>query len=521
MAVAPFMLSLRGDLVFDDREAIVRNPVVQAPFDPARLLTSDFWGGNPDSLRGSYRPLTVLSFWVDQHLGAGRPVVFHATNLALHATVVLALFFTLLTQLGRPWLAFACAGLFAVHALHSENVAGVVGRADVLAAGLGLGAWAAARSARPARAAASGLLLLLGLLAKETTVAVLAWLAAEDLLRLRPGGLDRARRLAYVSCGAALVAYVGLRLQAIGVVAAPTNALSNPLTAVPLGTRLLTACALFWRAACALVAPIHLSADYSRAQIEPITRLAHPAVLAGLVLAVALAFAIVSLRRRGASCLALGLLMFVLAYAPVSNILTLPAIYAERLLYLPSIGFCLALAAGALALARRWPRAAWAAVGLAVVAHGARAHVRTLDWRTQRSLFASAITVTPRCARAWLNLGVEDLNDRNPALAAQRIGRAVELAPEWPLARAMHGVALDLDRQADAAEREFARGVELGPTCRACATNFLHYYVNHQRLADAAALFDRYAAFAADPELVSMRAALVRRMARAAPPMSP
>ena len=87
-----------------------------------------------------YRPLVNLSLRPRSAVGAGTPLVFHATNLALHAAcslLVLALFL----ELGASTaVAVGGACLFAAHAVHTEVVANLAGRNELLAAGFALAA---------------------------------------------------------------------------------------------------------------------------------------------------------------------------------------------------------------------------------------------------------------------------------------------------------------------------------------------------------------------------------------------
>lgn len=98
------------------------------------IWTNDFWGtpiGSSNS-HGSYRPLCVASFRLNHWTGGLDPKGYHATNVLLHCAVtylVYALYRTLLPRC-KPAVA---AAAFAVHPVHSEAVAGVVGRADLLA----------------------------------------------------------------------------------------------------------------------------------------------------------------------------------------------------------------------------------------------------------------------------------------------------------------------------------------------------------------------------------------------------
>ncbi|XP_034501909.1 protein O-mannosyl-transferase TMTC1 [Ailuropoda melanoleuca] len=82
----------------------------------------------------SYRPLCVLTFKLNIFLTGMNPFYFHAVNVILHCLVTLVLMYTCDKAVFRNrGLAFATALLFAVHPIHTEAVAGIVGRADVLA----------------------------------------------------------------------------------------------------------------------------------------------------------------------------------------------------------------------------------------------------------------------------------------------------------------------------------------------------------------------------------------------------
>ena len=135
--VSPFSFTLMF-IPLSFRPAVVSNPLVTGSAPLSSLITSDFWGV-PLSHTGShksYRPLTSLSFKLDWLLAPGSPFQFHLTNLLLHALVT-HLFHTLLLSLSLPSsssTALTAALLFAAHPIHTEAVAGVVGRAELLSA---------------------------------------------------------------------------------------------------------------------------------------------------------------------------------------------------------------------------------------------------------------------------------------------------------------------------------------------------------------------------------------------------
>lgn len=141
ISTACYYNSADGDFVFDDAEAIMGNKDLETDSDVWSLWVHDFWGDPIASKTShkSYRPLTVLTFRWNYWLAGGRePWGFHVVNIALHAVCCL-LFYAVAGPItyhsghGRVTAAVG-ALLFAAHPVHTESVAAVVGRADLLSA---------------------------------------------------------------------------------------------------------------------------------------------------------------------------------------------------------------------------------------------------------------------------------------------------------------------------------------------------------------------------------------------------
>ena len=113
--------------------AIVKNQDLLPETPIINLLYDDFWG-TPLTHSGShksYRPVCVLSFRLNYFLGKLDPFGYHLGNVVLHVlvTAIFTHFCRILLQETFPTLV---AGLlFAAHPVHTEAVAGIVGRADV------------------------------------------------------------------------------------------------------------------------------------------------------------------------------------------------------------------------------------------------------------------------------------------------------------------------------------------------------------------------------------------------------
>ncbi|CAG9861076.1 unnamed protein product [Phyllotreta striolata] len=130
--------TLDAGFVYDDRRAILSNPDLLSKTPWSRLLENDFWGTplSDSGSHGSYRPLCVLTFRLNYVLGGFQPWGYHLVNVLLHclATALLIRIARLILPKTKSKVGSLVTGLvFATHPVHTEAVAGVVGRADLAA----------------------------------------------------------------------------------------------------------------------------------------------------------------------------------------------------------------------------------------------------------------------------------------------------------------------------------------------------------------------------------------------------
>ena len=129
--------SLGNGFTFDDNWLIVENPVVMEG-RVADAFTAPYWRGARVET-GNYRPIMLSSFGLEWAAFDGSAFEFHVVSVLMHALVCL-LVLALLTRFVSIPAAFLGALLFAVHPVHVEAVANVVGRAELYSALAYLGA---------------------------------------------------------------------------------------------------------------------------------------------------------------------------------------------------------------------------------------------------------------------------------------------------------------------------------------------------------------------------------------------
>jgi len=174
-------------LVCGSLGALVALPGLFIPFlsDDWALIESVATGPTPRTPFGDFRPLLMVSLWIDRGIWGLSSVGFHATQVVLIALAA-ALIVPVVERLsGDRSLALGAGLLFALHPYHVETAAWIGSRSDPLYAVFGLLAVLAyERWRRTARRVPVAALVLLeaALLAKETAVclpillATLTWI---------------------------------------------------------------------------------------------------------------------------------------------------------------------------------------------------------------------------------------------------------------------------------------------------------------------------------------------------------
>lgn len=392
-AFGAFTLALSGGFALDDSTYILRNAVLGSPrewprffYDPTSVVAS------PTMAVHAYRPLVGLCYGLTTLLGGLNPFWFHLVSASLHATNA-----CLVWALARRWFpglpALAAAALFALHPVQAEAVAYIGAQPDLLVLFFCLAAFLAYthprfESSLAVRGSSWGAFAA-GLLAKENALFLLLAIPAYDHVK-RPGPWRRrlAWWLPYALIGAA---YMVVR----GVVLGRLSHEGRPWGGSWLLHLMLAAHGVFQDLANVLW-PLHLRVCYAF-EIGP--GFAWLALIKAAVLAGVAAACLAGLRRRRAW--AFGAAWAIAALLPVSNILPLIVLAADRFLYVPMAGLALAWAQWV----ARWPRR-WAAGAVAALSAGllGLSLDQQLAWQNDVALYTHAYSQAPRdpCTHVYL-----------------------------------------------------------------------------------------------------------------------
>jgi len=454
----------------DDTWIVVDNPLVTGPGGLWPIVSSHYWA-SVDREGDLYRPLTIASYWLTNRLFGLEPWAYHLGNILLNAAVGVLVVLICLRLSGSQGVALAAGILFATHTVHTEAVASVVGRAELLSALFVLWAWLLRR-----RTFAMSVLFACGLLSKENAIVLPGLLLIEDLAARWRGRSEPLDPRPWAALLGVAVAFVGLRIALLG---PHLGALDGPFVRVGVTDRLLTAVSVLGRYLGLGVAPIGLSADYSYNQIPIVTDPLAPGVLIGATATAALIAAAWFARRRAPGAAA-GILVFLVALFPVSNVpFGIGVVMAERLLYLPSMGICLVAAVlidrPARTLTAMRGRRLVAATALAACVPGAAMAAltwrRTQVWRDPLTLFEATVRSSPDSALAHFGLGSAYQAAGRHEEAENAYRRSLSIAPERAETHYNLATLLEQAGRPDEAIREYGEAVRLDPDHRKAHNN--------------------------------------------------
>lgn len=421
----------RADFSGDDRDFVLDNASLHGAAATLAAFAAPFPPHQPE--RALYRPLTNLSYAIDLRLGTG-PAAFHRTNTLLYALVVLLAHEWMRRLLGSEAIAFAAALLFAVHPVHCDAVDSISGRSEVLGLGFALLALLAllpracgAAAPSPRAQAVSAACYLFAALSKESASILPGVLFAQLWAAGNRGDRSASPRpplgallRSLAPHAVVLLLYTLLRSYALG----RFGPAAGPLLGADALTRFATMGAVFWQDFVLLAFPLRLATDI--VYQNQIGVLSTPTLASGLgwaLLLVLLAFAAHEILRHAGSArsgppaahsdraarlcgiaLCLGFLF------PVSHLLPIGALLAERFLFAPSLGFLVALAGGLRPLARRHPGIVrWRPLGFALLsalalAGALHSRERADDWRDALRLWQVSAARAPDDLRIRANI---------------------------------------------------------------------------------------------------------------------
>ena len=418
-ATVAFANAIGNDFAYDDRLIVAGNEAIRSLKTLPGTFTEPYWPDGRGRELGLWRPVATWVYGLQWALWNGHPAGFHLVNVMLNSLA--AAFVVLLLGRLLPVSAALPGGLlFAVHPVHVEAVANVVGMAELLSAVLYLGACLVAAHC-PGRMGAGRLATMAGLfltavLVKESAVTLPGAVLLIDAARsgLRAGefrGYLAKRWPVHLVLAVIILILLGGRIAVLGAIADPRPPLGAEVLAEGELSRIWTVLATWPEVFRLLFLPADLSADYSPGVI-PIAYGWTARNLCGLVIGLTVLAVAWWSSRSGPltpecldpAALGFGILWFVITFLPASNLLFQTGVLlAERTLFLPSVG--LAAAVGWMLAQLRWerPRAATFLTVATLSLLLCRTISRNPTWKDNTTVLMTLLREHPESGRAqWV-----------------------------------------------------------------------------------------------------------------------
>lgn len=409
--------TLNHDYILDDYSVIKDNWVVKKGTEGiSTIMKTPYRYGYWNSEGTLYRPFTLAMFALEWQISPDTPSIHHWVNvLANSLMIVLLLLF--LYQLFDPkhrLLLFLATLLFALHPIHTEVVANIKSRDEIMAFLFLLGGMfyflKKYNSNKSLAASILAIAFLVGLMFKESIVTFLFLFPVLVYLTRKETSLTI---YSFVPMLIGFGVFFLIRNSIVDTNAMNSTAeIDNFLVGIDhYPDKLATAIYLIGIYLLKLVFPHPLSNDYSYPHFEVVSFGNFGVLLTLAIIIGGLAFAFSKFKKD--TLLWTGIIIMGGTLALYSNIvITIGSSFGERFLFLPSLGFCIIFVWGLEQILKNKTNPI-IAISLAIgVLYGGKTIARNNAWKDNFTLYETDVKNTPNSARAHYYYGLGLMRDK-------------------------------------------------------------------------------------------------------------
>ena len=509
VAFAIYANTFGNDFILDDSNAITENHFVkQGVAGIPDILTTEYRAGYWQARGNLYRPVSLVMFAVEWQLFPNNPFPGHLINVLVYALCALLLF-RLLCRLLPGWSVLVPALitlLFVVHPIHTEVVANIKGRDEIVTM---LGSIAALyfslrayREQKPLLSALAGLIFFLGLMAKENAITFLAVvpLAYYFFTKAKTSSIV-IQTLPFIIAAAIFLA---IRTSILGWDFGgdpPRELMNNPFLKFvdgqwvdfSAGERFATIFYTLGKYLQLMVFPHPLCHDYYPRAVD-IMSFGDWQVILSLFIYVGMGvYALLGMKKKDP--VSFGILYYLATLSIVSNIFfPIGTNMGERFIYMPSLGFALVVAV----LLWRWGKDRWYSRGfvlagaLVLLLLAGKSVVRNTVWKDNFTLFTHDVKIQPRSAKlqtaAGGDLVTHAIKPENTARKQQMLEEgvahlleAVKIHPTYKNAYLLLGNAFNYLQRYEESIQYYQQALAIDPNYAEARNNLAITYANAGR----------------------------------------
>ncbi|NNF36324.1 MAG: tetratricopeptide repeat protein [Saprospiraceae bacterium] len=429
IALSSFLLyanTFGHDYAQDDAIVITDNMFTQDGFNGiSGLLTKDTFFGffkveGKESLvaGGRYRPLSLITFAIEREIFGESPAISHLINAVLYALLCVIMYLTLVIVLIKtrvkdalPWFAFIATMLFAFHPIHTEAVANIKGRDEIMAFLLGISAiYVLVRDkySELIKWTSASILFFLAMMSKENAITLIPvcflifWYLKKETI------FQSLKPTMAIIAGTIIFIIIRFSILGWGVGDEPLEMMNNPFVKYENGSYSFftssekTAAiiyALGWYLKL-LIIPHPLTNDYYPRQVE-VLNISEPwVIIAAISLLTVISIGIITWKRN--RLISFSIWYFIFTISIFSNIVfPIGTHLSERFLFMPSFGFCLLLAYVMWNIYYKFGSYVFYAFAILVLGlYGFKTLDRNMVWQDDYTLYTTDVKTSINSAKA-------------------------------------------------------------------------------------------------------------------------
>lgn len=424
-----YLNTINHGYVLDDYGVLKDNWIVKSGIDgiPTIIKTTYRYGVNhlTDKL---YRPVPLVMYAIEWQISPDNPSISHFINILFYALACLSLFLFLKRLLVKYsiFYPFLITLLFAVHPIHTEVVANIKSRDEIMSFFFLM--WSFIffikyiDTKKILFILASCFAYFFAFLSKEGVITMLVifplltWYLSDVSLKknIISSSIMIIPAITYIAIRQVIVTKYN--------VDAPTTVIDNFLASSPnFLTQFVTATWLLGKYIFILFVPYPLICDYGYQYLNFISISDFRFILSFIVYGFLAFFVIKNFLKK--KMIVFGIIFFIAGISLYSNIfMTIGAAFAERFLFLPSLGFCIAIIMlfstkpndsnqiNDTNLSRKFPLQIMLPIIAILILFSGLTISRASDWKNQYTLFGKDVKKAPNSAhlRLWWGLALRD-----------------------------------------------------------------------------------------------------------------
>ena len=425
LTVLLFSNTIKNGFVYDDSAYVENNHHIRNISHFFSYFTSlqTYQSTGAEGQFKVYRPLVTASFAIDYSIWKLNPAGYHLTNMLLHALAGILIYICFMMLSKNSISAFITAVIFLIHPVQVEAVSWISGRGNMLYAIftiLTLVVWIRyIQNAKKQYIIYALTCYTIALFSKEMAFSTIPLMILVFLFKPNNDSIKRLI-LKLIPFGIISIAYLLIRTNVIGAI--NQRAIWGGSYTATLAT-MIKVLMIYWGK---LILPFKLNVLPRVAIISSVF------TGTGVICLIFASFCtyFCGIHKKTSQTIRFGFWWIILGLLPVSNIIPLRALFAERFLYLSVAGLGCIIAYFLSKIPSQ--KISFIMFLILVIVLGLKTIKRNTDWQSNNTLWDSVLTVDPQNANAYNGIAMEYLKDNEIEQAEQTLKIALGYAPDNP-----------------------------------------------------------------------------------------